>query len=293
MIVIPFSFLPINILRRLSRGFYLIGDSLSKKVPDLKLSLEQAEIKIRPNEYVSMCLTSTVIFFIVFGILTSLVLAKLNINILIGIVILLIVTIFLFIQQLLYPKLKASRRIRGLERNLIPALQNLLIQLDAGVPIFNAIATISDSDYGEVSEQFKIAVRKINAGRPEIDVLEDLARNNPSFHFRRTLWQIANGLKTGSDMGDVIKLSIENLSEEQLIQIQQYGSQLNPLAMFYMMVAVILPSLGVTFILVISSFVSLTTGLTKLIFWGLLVVVFFFQLMFLGIIKTRRPNLLE
>ncbi len=293
MILIPFSFLPSNILKRLSRAFYTIGNKISKKIPDLNLSLEQTGIKLRPDEYVSMSLTSTLLFFIIFSIATSIFLIRYDINILVGIVITLIVSIFIFIQQLVYPKIKASKRIRGLEKNLIPALQNLLIQLDAGVPLFNAIATISDSNYGEVAKQFKMAVRKINAGEPQINALEELARNNPSFHFRRTLWQIANGIKTGSDMGSVIKLSIDNLSEEQLIQIQQYGAQLNPLAMFYMMIAVIVPALGVTFVLVISSFVNLSADLTKLIFWGLLIVVFFFQLMFIGVLKTRRPNLVE
>ena len=31
----------------------------------------------------------------------------------------------------------------------------------------------------------------------------------------------------------------------------------------------------------------------KLIFWSMYVLVFFFQIMFMGIIKTRRPTLLE
>ena len=89
------------------------------------------------------------------------------------------------------------------------------------------------------------------------------------------------------------KGSTENLSEEQIIQIQQYGSQLNPLAMFYMMIAVVIPALGVTLIMILSSFLGLTPTGTKLIFWGLLSVIFFFQLMFIGMLKARRPNLLD
>jgi len=133
----------------------------------------------------------------------------------------------------------------------------------------------------------------MNAGQPQISVLEEIAKNNPSLHFRRVIWQIINGMKTGSNMADVIKISIGNLSEEQLIQIQRYGSQLNPLAMFYMIVAVIIPALGTTLIMVMSSFMGLSVNATKLIFWGLLAVVFFFQLMFIGMLKSRRPNLLD
>jgi len=59
-----------------------------------------------------------------------------------------------------------------------------------------------------------------------------------------------------------------------------------------MLVAVIVPSLSMTFLIIISSFVALTDFALKMVFWGLFAIVFFFQLMFLGIIKSRRPNLL-
>ncbi len=93
-------------------------------------------------------------------------------------------------------------------------------------------------------------------------------------------------------MSDVLAEVLHALGEEQVIQIQKYGSQLNPLAMFYMLVAIIAPSLGITFIIVLSSFVSPSETGTKLVFWGLYGFATFFQIMFLGVIKSRRPNLL-
>jgi len=293
MIGVPFSFLPPNLLINISRVFFGLGDKLSKKQKKLKIYLSQSEIKLTPKEYVSMCLTSSLFLFIFFSLLLILFLSKTDINIAAIIFIVLIFSIFIFIQQMTYPKLRSSRKIKDIERNLIPALQNMLVQLNSGIPLFNVLSTISDSDYGAISEQFRIAIRKINAGQPQTKVLEELARKNQSLHFRRTMWQIINGMKTGGDMVDVIESSLQNLSEEQVIQIQKYGAQLNPLAMFYMIMAVILPSLGITFIIILSSFLSLSEITTKFIFWGMLAIVFFFQLMFMGIIKTRRPNLLD
>jgi pilus assembly protein TadC len=158
--------------------------------------------------------------------------------------------------------------------------------------LFNIIANIAGSNYGSVSKEFKKAVRQIIAGKPQIDALEELSSRNPSIYFRRTIWQIVNGMKAGSDMSTVIQEIIDSLGEEQLLQIQKYGSQLNPLAMFYMLVAVIVPALGVTFIVVVSSFLSMPSNTTKIIFWGLFGVILFFQIMFLGVIKSRRPSLL-
>ena len=104
------------------------------------------------------------------------------------------------------------------------------------------------------------------------------------------MWQIVNGMKAGSDISNVISEVINSLGEEQLIQIQRFGSQLNPLAMFYMLIAVIVPSLGLTFVIILSSFIALGEGTTKLIFFGLLTLTIFLQFMFVGVIKARRPN---
>ncbi|MBT3691557.1 type II secretion system F family protein [Candidatus Woesearchaeota archaeon] len=293
MILIPYSFLPPTILRKISRIFFWLGKRIEGKFPNLNLNLEQIDYKISAKEYISMSITSVVILFLFLVGLSIPFSLKYGTNPLLSIFIISIISLFIFAQQILYPKLKANKRIKDIERNIIPALQNMVVQLNSGVPLFNVIAIVADSDYGGVSNQFRIAIRKMNAGQPQISVLEEIAKNNPSLHFRRVIWQIINGMKTGSNMADVIKISIGNLSEEQLIQIQRYGSQLNPLAMFYMIVAVIIPALGTTLIMVMSSFMGLSVNATKLIFWGLLAVVFFFQLMFIGMLKSRRPNLLD
>tara|TARA_B100000315_G_scaffold158098_1_gene146774 strand:- start:311 stop:895 length:585 start_codon:yes stop_codon:yes gene_type:complete len=192
-----------------------------------------------------------------------------------------------------YPKLVASRRIKGIEINLLPALQDMYIQLNSGVPLFNILMNISTSDYGGVSLEFSKAVREINAGRSNLEVFELMAIRNPSILFRRALWQLASGMKEGSDISTLIHEVIQSIADEQVMQIQRYGGQLSPLALFYMLIAVIAPSLGITFIIILSSFIALSELATKAIFYGLLIVTIFFQLMFLGMIKTRRPTLMN
>ncbi|MBW2983801.1 type II secretion system F family protein [Candidatus Woesearchaeota archaeon] len=172
------------------------------------------------------------------------------------------------------------------------ALQNILVQLNSGVPLFDILVNISKGDYGEISKEFSRAVKEINAGSSQVHTLEEMAATNPSLFFRRAVWQLVNGMKSGADMSRVINETINLLSEEQVLQIQRYGSQLNPLAMFYMLLVVIMPSLGTTFLIILSSFVSMPGKITKMIFWGLYAVIIFFQLMFMGVIKSKRPNLL-
>jgi pilus assembly protein TadC len=200
---------------------------------------------------------------------------------------------FVFFQQMAYPRLVAVRRIKEIERNLLPALQDMLVQLNSGIPLFNILASIARGSYGAISIEFKNAIQEINAGRSQIDALEDIAVRNPSVLFRRTIWQVVNGMKEGADIASLIKEVMRAVSDEQVTQIQKYGGQLSPLALFYMLIAIIAPSLGVTFIIVLSSFVAIAPTVTKILFYGLLVFTMLFQVMFLGMIKTRRPSLLD
>jgi hypothetical protein len=99
-------------------------------------------------------------------------------------------------------------------------------------------------------------------------------------------------MNAGGDMTIIIKDNIKSLHEEQTIQIQNYGNSLNPLIVFYMLVAIIIPSLAVTFLTLIASLVNLGSNTAYMAFIGLFIFVMLMQLLFLGVIKSRRPSLL-
>ncbi len=131
-------------------------------------------------------------------------------------------------------------------------------------------------------------MNEINTGKSEISALERLARENPSLYFRRVMWQLVNSLKSGADIGDTIKNLVDTLSEDQRISIKKYGSALNPMALMYMLFAVIFPTLGITFLLVISSFIGIGFDV-QWILLGILGFLLIFQFMIIGLIKSRRP----
>lgn len=294
MFKLPYSLLPTKRLIIASHSFLGIGEVLQNFFPFLKMHLKQSELDFSAKEYLSMCFFSSLIFLIFFSFFLIIVLFSTGVEkfILFSVSTSLFITLFVFFQQIAYPKLYVNKKIKDIERNLIAVLQNLLVQLNSGVPLFDSMVNISKGQYGEISREFANAVKAINAGTPQIDKLEEMAAINPSLFFRRSVWQLVNGMKSGSDMSSVIEETINLLSEEQVLQIQRYGSQLNPLAMFYMLTVVIIPALGTTFMIMISSFIALPEMTTKIIFWGFYAVVMFFQIMFIGIIKSKRPNLL-
>jgi len=291
MVSIPFSFLPSKILTKLSDHFMGLGIFLSKLFPFIQLELDRANFNIETERYLAMCLVANLFLSLFTGFFLVVFLSKIG-KLYLGIIIAFVFFIAIFFIQLNYPKLVSSRRIRKLDTDLLSSLRAIMIQLNSGVPLFEAIVIISNQEFGEVSKEFKKAVKRINAGVPQIESLEEMALKNPSPYLRRALWQIINGMKEGATIKDVIGNVITNLTKEQVIQIEKYGSQLKPFAMFYMMGAVIMPTLSITFLIVITSFINLEPSLVKLIFWGLLVFVVFLQIMFAGILKTKRPSLL-
>lgn len=295
MIRIPYAFLPPRILKSLSYSFLNLAASLSKSFPSLKPNLIRAGFSDDDREYLSMCLVSTLISFFVLSFLFMGVFKSLGFSnyLLFAPFASFLFSAFIFFQQVIYPGVLVNKKVRNIERNLFPALQSILVQINSRVPLFNVLVNVSKSSYGEVSEEFSIIIREINTGKSQIEALSESAVRNPSVFYRRALWQIVNGMKAGATISNIVKETLDSLSQEQVIQIQNYGSQLNPLAMFYMLMAVIVPSLSITLIIVMASFMALSETIIKAIFWGLYLFIVFIQIMFLGIIKSRRPNLMS
>ena len=288
----PFSILPTRILKRISL-FRPPASVFARRFPSLDSLLKQARSDIDGEEYITAAITNSLMIFALFLILSNIAQIYLEVQ-LVGLSLFAsaAIALFAFTNALIYPSIIVGRRVRAIEKNLLPALQDFQAQINSGVPIFNAIVNISNSDYGEVSKEFGQAVREINAGKSQVEALADIGAANPSLFFRRTLWQISNGLTSGANMTVVVKESIKSIADEQVIQIQEYGSRLSPLSMFYMLIAVIFPILAITFIIILSSIISLSATVTKLVLWGFFGMIVFLQIMFLGMIKSKRPNLI-
>ena len=291
MAAVPFSFLPPRVLAKLSDYVMGWGSSLSKLFPYLQLEIDRTDLKIEAKRYIAMCVVATLFLFVFLSVSLTLLFLKID-RYFLGVMVAFVFSLLVIFMQMNYPKVLAHRRIRKLDSDLLAALRAIMIQLNSGVPLFESLVIISKQEFGEVSRELGKAVKQINGGVSQITALESMALKNPSPYFRRTIWQIINGMKEGATINGIMENVIANLTKEQIIQIEKYGSQLSPIAMFYMMGAVIIPALGITFLIVLTSFIQLESLLVKLLFFGLLVLIIFFQIMSSGIIKTKRPSLL-
>lgn len=289
---IPLLPFPLPKAKRMSRRFLGFGESLSHMFPGIEFHLEQSGLDFDAREWMALAFFTAIFYFGVLSGPLILVTLAAKVEATKAVVVSLLVGFAIgftsMIYLAMYPRLTVKRKVSQVEAYLPYGLHHLLIEVRSGVPLYNSLVSIAQSNYGMFSEEIKKAVNEINTGKSEVAALEMLARENPSLFFRRIIWQMVNALKSGADIGETMKQIVNNISEEQRIAIKKYGAQLNPLALMYMIFCVIFPTLGITFLLVISSFIGIGIDVEYLLI-GILGFLIMFQFMLIGLIKSRRP----
>ncbi|MCK5023914.1 MAG: type II secretion system F family protein [Candidatus Aenigmarchaeota archaeon] len=289
---IPFLPMPYKHVKKATNHFLGIGESLSKIFPDLDFDLQQSGFEISARRWMAIGVFAFMFyFFVIFiALFVVTVAAKIEIIRALGVSVLAGLGLgcgsFMFLS--FYPKLTAQKKVKSVEKNLPYVLHHILVEVRAGVPLYDTLVSIAKGNYGILSKEMRRVVNEINTGKSEAEALEKITRETPSFYFRRVMWQMINALKSGADIGATMKEIVDNLAIEQRVAIKKYGSQLNPLALIYMLFAVIFPTLGITFLLILTSFTGIGFQL-ELVLGGILGVVILFQVMFIGLIKSRRP----
>jgi flagellar protein FlaJ len=286
---IPFVPFPMERAIKISRIFLWASSRLVKLNPFLSNQLFQAGMEVNDREYLSVAIFSSLFWFIlIFSLFTS-------VGVLLGenFVYLALAFSFLlsgvsFFYIIFYPNLIIAKKNREVERNLLFAIRHLFIQVKSGVSLFDAMISISKGNYGVVSEEFDRCTKEIATGKGETDALEELAFRNPNPIFKRVVWQLVNSMRAGGNIGNTLNMMAQNLSEEQRVKIRKYGSQLNPLALMYLMFSVILPTLGISFLIIFSSVSGFQ--LPRTVFYLISTVLLVFQFSFIGIVKNRRPS---
>ncbi len=259
---------------------------LAQGWPALKEKLEQAGMRIKPDDFIQHTALSA--FYLTSGvfIFLFLVLARLKMFK----AFLLMVAPFLFLLLFLYflklPEVRVTRKERDINREIVFAGRFLIIELESGVPLYNALVNLA-KNYQIIGKYIKEIIDKVELGTALEDAIAESSEINPSNDLRRILWQIINSLRTGSNVAESITTVVEQISREQAIEMSRYGRKLNPLAMFYMMVAVIFPSLGVTMLIILASFIQFQLTLELLLFFAVLIG--FIQFMFIAVVKFSRP----
>ena len=279
--------------------FHSTAGVLSKFFPYLEQELEASEMDFKAKEYLSVTLSAffTVLLLVALALVALAVQAdvldRANSAAFIALFSVFFASI-VFFYALMIPRWLASKKTAELEANLLYAARQLMIQTTAGVPLFDSIVNVSEEfederlNYGQISREFQKIVKEVRGGKDLSQALEESAARNPSQYYRKLAWQLSNANKVGANIGLTLKNIIEFLAAEQQITAKNYGSQLNPAALFYMIACIIAPTMSLVFLAISSTLVNLAVNeVTLIVILGAMVLL---QVTFIGFIKSRRPT---
>ncbi len=259
---------------------------IAKGLPALKLHLNQAGMDMKPEAFVQKTFISS--FYLAFGVVIFLffMLLRLETSLLFLVPLFLVLIFGLFTYMLKIPQARGIQKAKEIDKEIVYAGRFIQIELESGVPLYNALATAAKS-YKHIGAHLQEIVDKIELGTPIETALNETIEFTPSEKFRKVLWQIVNSLKTGAEVSKSLEATLDQISKEQLIEIKAYGHKLNPIAMFYMIVAIIVPSLGMAMLVILSTFLGF--NLTFPLLMTISAFIAFIQFMFIAIIKMSRP----
>jgi len=262
--------------------------SLAALMPGLHDKLHSAGYHQKPAEFVDESLKKGFMMALMFSILSLFLILKNQKSVALVVVVFIISFIIFFFLMLKRLDVSITKREQEIDRDVLFAGRFLLVKLNSGKPLINALFEASES-YGVAGDYFKEIVSDIKLGTPLEDALEKAYKTTPSKKFRKILFQINNALKIGVDVSQPLESMLEEISQEQLVEIQRYGKKLNSIVMFYLLAAIVAPSLGITLFSIVASMMSLRIDLVA--FFMVLFLLVIVQLIFIGVIRSIRPNL--
>jgi len=183
-------------------------------------------------------------------------------------------------------KARIRKREREINKEVLFVGRYLLVKIYSGRPLLNALIETAGSK-GIAPKYIKEIVDDIGTGSTIEDALNNAMIYSPSDKLRRILFQINNALQLGIDVTKPLESVLGEITREEELEINKYGKKLNTLVIFYMLAAIIVPSLGTAIFIVISSLIRFPIDKT-----GLFVFVFFIvilQFMFITFFRSIRP----
>lgn len=274
---------------RLLQYFLPLAEKARRLVPNIQRDLTRARMEVDSDEFLASSIARGLQIGLLIG--ASMIGAGYMVDItplmIGGAAAFPIISIFAFFTVANYPKIKTKKISRQLEKDLPYALRHMLIEVRSGISLYESMVSVSEG-YGEASKEFRRITKDINGGKPQIEALEDSIVRNPSEQYRRAMWQMINALKSGTDVSNTLETLVDSMVKQQKLEVKRYGKELNPYILVYLMIAVIMPSLGVTLLIVLSTFTG--TGMDKFTFYQILGGLILFQIFFLNFVSSKRPE---
>jgi flagellar protein FlaJ len=287
----PKAFIPAYVPLKKPSGFKTYLEGIGAKKKGLETALRNQGIKTSLYEFVRNMFIAALSLGLVLGATLSILFNQLGLAMLQTVIFSVLIAVgsfYMAFQTFLnFPTRKSGGSAKSIERDILFAARDMIISLRSGMPLFNAITSIS-SGYGEASKEFAKIVEKVQLGTSLEDAIDQTVSESKSVSFRRIMLQAAVSIRAGADVVGALQSVIDQVSQERIIELRRYGQRLNAIAMFYMLFGIIMPSMGIAVVTILTTFIAIfTVNVTVLEF--ALVGIIFLQIVFLKMITSSRP----
>lgn len=183
----------------------------SKNLKKYRLYLEHINLKVDPLLWIFVSIAiASVAATITFFTLAFLELQMANI---------LVFTVFVVVIDLMigYPIIKENQRIGEIEGDLPDALKQMADVLKAGGTYEFALREIATSDFGPLTKEVSVVLRKLEEGENFENSLKTLSNNIDSRLVKRSVTIIIDSVKAGAGLADVLDEIAEDIRDANRI----------------------------------------------------------------------------
>ncbi len=245
---VPFAARLVNIISDLFSGYAAAPASFFKNIQE---DLYKANILMPASKYIALALGVSVISGVLTAFLIGLALASLlgPAGGLIGLILGGLVGFFAFVFSKIYPRSKIKGRSDSFSRELPFALPHMATQLTSGSGLLETMRSVSLSEYGALSEEFKRAILEIERGATIEEAYERMNLRIESGGLKKASRQIISTLRTGGNLAATLKIIADEVSTEMRMKLKDFIQILNTFSMIFMFIVVVAPVLITTLVL--------------------------------------------
>ncbi len=218
---------------------------------DIQESLYKANILMPASKYIAIAVGVGVISAAVFGLLAAVMLSTLLgvtggfLGAILGVPVFFIV----LVVAKIYPNSKVAGRSDAFGREMPFALRHMATQLTSGSGLLETMRSVSVSDYGVLSEEFKKAILEIERGATIEEAFERMNIRIDSPGLKKATRQIASTLRTGGNLATTLKIIAEEVATEMRMKLKDFIQVLNTFSLMYMFITVVAPVLITTLVI--------------------------------------------
>ncbi|QLJ52379.1 MAG: hypothetical protein Sv326_0204 [Candidatus Fermentimicrarchaeum limneticum] len=231
-----------------SKLFSRIGIDPQRIVPTskaTKLMILQSGVDITPEGYssfvVGVGITCFILSLVYFASLATYFKFTFYLSLLLSLIMLFVSTLV----AIQYFDFVVRSRARDVELNLLDSLRHLLSELRSGIPLHDAIESISRENYGVVSELFRESLVRIKEGEEVNEAFLEISMRTPSITFQRFVATLSYAMGSGVNIANVLENFIKEIEISRRNSISVYTNESVKYSIFLIFLTGIIPGVMV------------------------------------------------